>query len=73
MRAADVMTVRKLEWWVTRSGVFLVAVGIFADVQLIKDIGFGLIIASIVLDLATKGKDYVRFVANMGTRLGRGK
>lgn len=73
MRAADVITVRRLGWWTTRGGVFLVAIGILADVQILKNVGFGLIVASIVLDIATKGKNYVRFVADVGSRLRRGK
>jgi hypothetical protein len=51
----------------------MVALGIFEHIQVVKDVGFGLIVVSVVADLATKGKDYLRFMTDVGYRLRHGK
>ncbi|MGN6373066.1 MAG: hypothetical protein ACTHM1_08740 [Solirubrobacteraceae bacterium] len=61
----------RAEWATTRGGALLIALGMLEDVQVIKDIGFALIVMSIVLDLLTKGKRYVGFMANIRDGLSR--
>jgi hypothetical protein len=66
MRAARDIVVQR--WssrsarWGSRAGVLLLAIGLISDLQLMKDIGFGLIVATTIFDVATRGKDYARIV-----------
>jgi hypothetical protein len=64
---------QRVEKWTARLGALLVALGIFEHIQVVKDVGLGLIVVSVAADLATKGKYYLRFVANVGYRLRHGK
>jgi hypothetical protein len=43
-----------LDRWMTRWGLILLAFGIFDEISLIKNIGFGLIVGSVVVVLIDK-------------------
>lgn len=69
MRAASPIVIHRAEWAATRGSVLLIALGIFENVQPIKDIGFRLIAVSAVIDILTKRKRYLCFIVNTRDRL----
>jgi hypothetical protein len=45
---------RRLGEWTTRLGVFLLALGILEHLDWAKNIGFGLVVGSLIVDVANK-------------------
>lgn len=61
--------INRLEWWTTRGGLGLIGLGVLEHSELLKVVGLGFIVVSVVFDIATKGGRYARFVVNTRDRL----